>query len=316
MSSSVEDLARIASSIPDVTALNATSSQQEALEALQNSVVTSNLIPGTVFSPTGANLTTVDEILAPVTLKGDRFTAYQSTPLNETSAEFNLTGTGSRSNPPPAVFLPENIVLLTDGTCGSTCTLFSYLMILQANVSTTVIGGRPVPGVMQSIAGVEGAQVFPLTAISSAAAAALALCPPERQAEMAASDLAVIAEGYAIARGATPSNPGAVNGKNAFARSDAETPLQFLWEPGNCRIWYTAEMVRGPERVWERVVDATWIEPERWCVEGSRVGSNGTGVESDPVFRQAGKSAGGKVNGRVGVVVGVALVVVLAGTLR
>ncbi|KAH8903816.1 hypothetical protein BR93DRAFT_953106 [Coniochaeta sp. PMI_546] len=305
LTSSVEDMARIANDIPDETALNATESQQEALEALQNSVVISNLIPGSVFAPNGANLTTVDQILAPVTLKGDRFTAYQSTPLNDTSADFNLTGTGSRSNPPPAVFAPQNVVLLTDASCGSTCTLFSYLMIMQLNISTTVVGGRPTKGVMQSIAGVEGAQVFPLTAINQAAAAALALSPPDRVAEMNGSDLAVIAEGYAIARGATPGNPGAVNGKNAFARSDAETPLQFLYQPGNCRFFYTADMVRGPERVWERAVDATWTDPGRWCVEGSRVVMNITGLPDDPLFRQTGReSAAGRMVARDGLGLG------------
>lgn len=277
-------------------------------------MVVSNLIPGAVFAPTGANLTTVDEILAPVTLRGgDRFTAYQSTPLNDTSAAFNLTGTGSRANPPPAVFAARDVVLLTDGTCGSTCTLFAYLMITQLNVSATAVGGRPTAGVMQSVAGVEGAQVFPLTAIGQAAAAALALSPADRVKEMNGSDLAVIAEGYAIARGATPGNPGAVNGKNAFARSDAETPLQFLYQPANCRLFYTAEMVRGPERVWERAVDSTWTDPARWCVEGSRVAMDMTGLPDDPLFRQTGRESGaGRLAGG-GLQLVVAVVVAVVG---
>jgi hypothetical protein len=318
LSSSLEDMARIANSIPDSIALNATQTQQEALFALQNSVVVSNLVPGSVFAPNGTNLTTADSILGPIILKGDRFTAYQATPLNDTNAAYNLTGTGSRSNPAPAVFSPKDVVLLTDGTCGSTCTLFSYLMILQQNVSTTVVGGRPNPGVMQSIAGVEGAQVFPLTAISQAASAALALASPEQQQSLQGSDLAIIAEGYAIARGATPANPGAVNGKNAFARSDAETPLQFLWQPANCRFFYTAEMVRGPEAVWRRTVDATWTDPGRFCVEGSRVVGNESALPDDPVFRLVGEKESGGSGGLValrgvGWSVGVAVVVVLVG---
>ncbi|KAL8415292.1 hypothetical protein RB594_006225 [Gaeumannomyces avenae] len=92
--------------------------------------------------------------------RGDYLSAYQRTPLNDTSSSFNLTGTGSRSNPPAAVFAPENVVLLTDGTCGSTCTLMAYLLIKQAGVRATVVGGRPRDGVMQSVAGVEGAQVY------------------------------------------------------------------------------------------------------------------------------------------------------------
>lgn len=309
-------MARIANDVPDETALNATETQQEALSTLQNSVVVSNLIPGSVFAPDGANYTSVDEIFSPVILRNDRFTAYQATPLNDTSLEFNLTGTGSRSNPSPAVFDPRNVVLLTDGTCGSTCTLFSYLMLLQANITTAVVGGRPIPGIMQSIAGVEGAQVFPLVEISVAASAALALAPASQLSALDSSDLALIAEGYAIARGATPSNPGAVNGKNAFARSDAGTPLQFLYEPGNCRFFYTREMVYGPERVWERAVDATWTDPARFCVEGSRTAANDSEVV-DPVFRQTGEgqteSGAGQAMAGMGYTAVVAVLVALVG---
>lgn len=110
--------------------------QTRALVALASSDVAGNLLPGSVFSAGGqVNYSSTEQIIAPVTLKGDQFTAYQSTPQNDTSADFNLTGTGNRVNA-PAVFTAENVVLLTDGTCGSTCTLFSYLMIMQNNVST------------------------------------------------------------------------------------------------------------------------------------------------------------------------------------
>ena len=244
-----------------------------ALSTLQQSAVVSNLVPGAVFAPDGTNLTTVDAILDPVTLRGDRFTAYQFTPLNETSAAFNVSGTGSRADLPPAVFAPENVVLLTDGTCGSTCTLFSYLMIQQLGIKATVIGGRPRAGPMQSIAGVEGAQIFFLQDIAAAASAALTLQP---EANVTGSELALLDEGYALTRAASPANPGAVNGKNAFMRADATTPLQFLYQPANCRFFYTADMLYSPLAVWKRAVDATWTDPARFCVAGSRVTANDT----------------------------------------
>ena len=253
----------------------------------------SNLLPGGVYTPAGTNFTSVDEILSPVTLQGDRFTAFQQTPLNQTSAEFNLTGTGTRSNPPPAVFAPENVVLLTDGTCGSTCTLFAYLLIAQRNVKTVTVGGRPQKGPMQAIAGVEGAQVFPMSSISNAAAAIISLSDPVKQGEVNGSDLAVLAEGYAVRR----STAGSVNGKNAFSPNDAHTPLQFLYLPANCRFFYTKDMIFGPTSVWERAVDATWTNPARFCVEGSRMTVNATGVE-DPLFRQAlRENAGARTGG-------------------
>jgi hypothetical protein len=285
LASSVEDIARMANAIPNNIASTATSNQKEALQALQQSVIVSNLLPGGVFKPDGENLTDVNDILAPVTLLGDRFTAYQQTPLNDTSSEFNLTGTGNKINPPPAVFKPQNIVLLTDGTAASTATIFSYLMILQMNVATVSVGGRPQLGVMQSIGGVEGAQVFPLAEISNAASAVLALAPADRQSEVQGSDLALIADGYALTRASTPANPGSINGKNAFSMSDSKTPLQFLYQPANCRFFYTVDMIYGPTEVWKRAADAQWNDPATFCIDGSRVSLNTSTKVEDPLFR-------------------------------
>lgn len=293
LSESLEKMGRIAASLQDqiltVDSSNITTDEQFALAVLQQSSVVSNLIPGGVFSPDGANLTTVDEILSPVTLQRDRFTAYQQTPLNDTSSTFNLTGTGNRANPPPAVFDPENVVILTDAACSSTCTLFSYLMINQLNIKTVAVGGRPNAGKMQSVAGVEGAQVFPLDEISAAASAVMFLSPESEQEALNGTELGIIAEGYAISRAANPDSPGAVNGKNAFSMTDAETPLQFLYQPANCRFFYTAPMIYGPEEVWKRAVDATWTDPAKFCVDGSQMPQ--LGVQRADVKFFAGDSA-------------------------
>ncbi|KAG6366597.1 hypothetical protein INS49_000775 [Diaporthe citri] len=293
LTESMEQMAKISSSVQNeilaldlntLTPQNATQ-RQLALAALSQSSVVSNLIPGGVFSAGGqTNLTSTDQIIAPVTIKGDRFTSYISTPLNETAPDFNLTGTGNRANPAPAVFDPNNVVILTDGTCGSTCTLFSYLMIMQQNVKTVVVGGRPTTGPMQSIAGVEGAQVFPLNELQQAASATLFLAPPEQQQQLSQSELGLIAEGYLLDRSATPSNAGAVNGKNAFSHTDAQTPLQFLMQPAQCRFFYTKEMIYGPEAVWKRAVDATFKDPQGLCVEGSVTPTMGVQAVSSDFF--------------------------------
>ena len=244
-----------------------------ALQAFAQSPVTSNLIPGAVFTPGDEPFDSVEDVVVPpVELHGDRFTAYLHTPLDMPAVDFNMTGTGDRANPPPAVFRPEDIVLLTDGTCGSTCTIFSYLMILQAGVKTVSMGGRPRAGPMQAIAGVEGAQVFYFEDISAAASAALDLAPGVGQEGVltAADDLEALADGYAIRRAADPALAGSVNGKNAFGMADASTPLQFLYEPANCRFFATADMLGGAEAAWRRAVDATWTDPAQFCAPGSR----------------------------------------------
>lgn len=248
------------------------SQEAQALAAIANSaIVGSNLLPGGVYSAGGVvNYTTTDQIISPVTLKGDVFTAYQSTPQNQTGSDFNLTGVGSRANPPPAVFKPEDVVILTDGTCGSTCTIFSYLMIMQQNVKTVTVGGRPQKGPMQSVGGVEGAQVFDLEDIQQAAAAALILATPEQKAALNGTDVGLLAEGYVLDRAAVPGGAGAVNGKNAFSHTNADTPLQFQYQAANCRFFYTKDMIYGPEATWKRAVDAAFNDPDKFCVDGSQ----------------------------------------------
>ncbi|KAM7222741.1 hypothetical protein V8F06_001928 [Rhypophila decipiens] len=327
--SDAQEIITLANSAVSTFAAGDTSAAQaQAFSILQRSSIVSNLVPGGVFAPDGSNLTTIDEILEPVILKNDRFTAYQSTPLNQTSPSWNLTGTGHRSNPPPAVFKPENVVLLTDGTCGSTCTLFSYLMIHQLGIKTTVLGGRPQTGPMQSVGGVEGAQVFYLNELSAAAKAVLLLDPASNVTD---SELSLIDEGYAIMRAANPSSPGAVNGKNAFSRLDSQNPLQFLYQSANCRVFWTRDMLFDPLATWKKVVDATWGDSARLCVQGSRVenvtgsvapgaGGNGTEETDERFFERGGRvnpvvpgvttAGAGRIGGDVGMmatVVGLAL---------
>ncbi|RYP56353.1 hypothetical protein DL770_010839 [Monosporascus sp. CRB-9-2] len=298
LADSLVDIARIIEAIPADSVPN---SQDEflALQTLAQGSIISNVLPRGVFTPGGQRFRTVEDILGPVSLQSDLFTAYQNTPLNTPSTDFNLTGSGDRSNPPPAVFAPKDVVLLTDGTCGSTCTIFSYLMILEAGVKTVTVGGRPRAGPMQAIAGVEGAQVFFFKDIAAAATAALILAPAERQAELAAGQLGTLAQGYAIRRAADPANAGAVNGKNAFGRADARTPFQFIHEPANCRFFYTAEMLDRPELVWRRAVDATWTDPEGFCAEGSRVPAKGSRAP-DPLFRLNANDSGAGLTGQPG----------------
>lgn len=143
---------RLTESLANISQILAAQPIQDQNAEVAVSGLLSNLSPLDLSDPQGDKFNTTDEILTPVTLQGDQFTAYIRQPA---VAGFNLTGTGNRSNPPPALFKPENVVLLTDGTCGSTCTIFSYLMIFQANVTTISVGGRPQVGPMQSVGGVE-----------------------------------------------------------------------------------------------------------------------------------------------------------------
>ena len=50
----------------------------------------------------------------------------------------------------------EDIVILYDGYCASTCTIFLEFMRQQAGVKTVAVGGRPQYEPMQAVGGVKG----------------------------------------------------------------------------------------------------------------------------------------------------------------
>ncbi|KAH7040617.1 uncharacterized protein B0I36DRAFT_231482, partial [Microdochium trichocladiopsis] len=268
-------IAKIIGDLP-ATFVPTSMEQQNSVQTLSQSTIMTNLIPGSVEKPDGEDFVTVDDILEPVTLHGDEFTAYQFTPLDSALPGFNVTGAPGQPKPPPAVFKSENVMLLTDGTCGSTCTIFSYLMTMQASVKSTAVGGRPVTGPMQSIAGVEGSQVFLFSDIKRTANAAIGLVDSNFQKELRNGDLGVLAEGYALARATDPNNAGGINGKNNFLPGNSSTPAQFLYQPANCRFFYTAAMLSDAKAVWQRAVDSSWTDPDRFCVAGSRISVNTT----------------------------------------
>jgi hypothetical protein len=66
--------------------------------------------------------------------------------LDEPGASLVMTGCGSRSNFTNRPFAPQDIVILTDGFCGSTCALFVEMMTVQAGVKVIVLGGCPQNG--------------------------------------------------------------------------------------------------------------------------------------------------------------------------
>ncbi|KAF7950408.1 hypothetical protein EAE96_007694 [Botrytis aclada] len=67
----------------------------------------------------------------------------------------------------PQIFESKNIVLLYDGSCGSTCAVFSESMKSQGGVRSVVMGGRPQTGPMQGVAGSKGSEVLTFSQIDS-----------------------------------------------------------------------------------------------------------------------------------------------------
>ena len=67
-------------------------------------------------------------------------------------------------------------------------------------------------------------------------------------------------------------------------RQGETVPLQFTYEPADCRIFFTPHTVYNFENLWNYVIDAIWRNPSL-CVQGpslASTGTNTTGPAADP----------------------------------
>lgn len=78
------------------------------------------------------------------------------------------------------------------------------------------------------------------------------------------------------------------------------TPLEFVYEAADCRLFYTADMVRDVTNVWKKTVDGQWGDANSVCVDGS------TGQESSTPTAQGQKTSAASTMGASGVLVAIA----------
>ena len=242
------------------------------------------------------------EFYGPVTAYDAEFTnllRYNLSDLYDVPSSTEISGYGNLTTITPAqVFEAQDIVLVQDGICASTCAVFSEFMKSQAQVQQIVFGGRAQTGPMQGVGGVKGANVFGATYLSGLVNEGFSLASPARQAELSeryAVDIETFP--YAAQRvGRDPENgelAAQVNIRNNIREGDDSlTPLQFVYEAADCRLFYTPEMILDQSLVWKAAYEARWGDGQ--CVEGSTgqqssgfgtdyfPGSNDTESDSDP----------------------------------
>ncbi|KAK5714801.1 hypothetical protein LTR17_017048 [Elasticomyces elasticus] len=190
---------------------------------------------------------------------------------------FNLTdayslgtpvyGYNNNTQPQPQTFDPDNIVILSDGFCGSTCAVFAEFMKTQAGVHAIAVGGRKQYGPMQWVGGTKGANdqemsnlaIAAFTAAEGATAEQLSLFEPYADIEESVK--------HTLSRLPSTSS-GRVNFENNIREGDdSVTPLQFVYEAADCRFFYTSAMIVDQSLVWKRAYDIRWKNGS--CVHGS-----------------------------------------------
>ncbi|KAL5348963.1 hypothetical protein ACLOAV_006388 [Pseudogymnoascus australis] len=209
------------------------------------------------------------DMRGPVTINGGSYTQimrynFSDPYLYQGDTIESVTGYGPLAKTPAQPYAAEDIILLHDGYCASTCAVFSDLMRRLGGVRTVVLGGRPAFGPMQAVGGTRGVLVEPWEAIEASVAATLADFGTAAQKKKWASYLP---KQFPIAM----ANPPSVNFRSGY-HPGSDTPMQFLNESANCRMFYTPAMLTNVTHIWETVARLAWAIPGgtgQACVQGS-----------------------------------------------
>lgn len=169
-----------------------------------------------------------------------------------------VTGYGDRVNGVQP-FLAENIILLYDGYCASTCTIFSELIRQQAGVKSVAFGGRPTRDAMQGVGGVKGSNIYSYSTIKLFVSDGVNLSDDESdQADFARYNDLVMNRTVAASH----------NVRDAVLRPnfDDGMPAQYVYEAADCRKYWTKEMLSDSRAVWKAAADSAFNGAA--CVNG------------------------------------------------
>lgn len=216
----------------------------------------------------GKPFTSWAEKFGPHEVNGDNYTTLARWNLsdyytNVSSGGIYVTGYGPLANiTGPPKFKPENIVLVTDGYCASTCTIFSEFLTKQAGVKTIAMGGRSNKDAIQAIGGVKGVNNYQFGYIQQAAQQAIRWNSAVNNTVLSGfkNDLPF----YRAAGGVSPG----VNVRDGLPQNDTTgIALQFVYEEADCRLYYTPEMTVDITALWKAAADAQWGQGGK-CVAG------------------------------------------------
>lgn len=151
----------------------------------------------------------------------------------------------------------EDIAVVTDGYCGSTCSIFAYLMRHRANVTFLALGGRPNWDVSQAVGGVKGTNYLDMYGLFQYGQAIVELS--NQSSTLIQKWESTVLANYTALPG-TITSTARVNSKDGLMLDDESgTPLHFIYEPADCRLFYTPEMVLEQSHVWEKAANSVWF---------------------------------------------------------
>lgn len=172
-----------------------------------------------------------------------------------------IAGYGTLSNL-SRPFAAEDIIMLYDGVCASTCTLASEMLRIQGGVKSIAMGGRPEQGPIQGIGGVKGAQVLDWSSVlyynEWALENGVNITEEQKAAMSRYNDVAV-----------NRTSAAALNARDQILRDNVQDglPAQFVVEEVDCRLYWTLDMITDITAVWKAAADSAFNGAE--CAYGS-----------------------------------------------
>ncbi|RSL51355.1 hypothetical protein CEP54_011442 [Fusarium duplospermum] len=183
------------------------------------------------------------------------------------------------------LFKAENIIIIGDGVCASTCTTFVNLMTNVGGVRTVSFGGRPNGKPMQLMGGVRGAESQSFSGLAQWTNKVLELLGQSMKPDgstnfLSKDEIKRLKEVLPQDLGQFPIsiNGGSVNFRNAYQEGEDDLPLQFQYQASDCRLYYTVDNVYRPHTIWKAAKEAIWGAEA--CVVGSTDGIGSIEYES------------------------------------
>ncbi|KAK4118460.1 hypothetical protein N657DRAFT_651303, partial [Parathielavia appendiculata] len=180
-----------------------------------------------------------------------------------------------------APFRPEDIIIVTDGQCGSACAIVVSILAYAHGVRTVALGGRPLRAPMQAVGQTKGGPSMYFMSMPdfdrSQVPEGLRL-PPDRftyrpPLRLGGSQATELDDLWAMTVTFNVNDLLPYKG-NASELGQGEVPLQFRYEAANCRLFYTWDMARNMTDVWKAVAGVTWGGKK--CAPGSTTNADGT----------------------------------------
>jgi Peptidase family S41 len=215
----------------------------------------------------GEPFTSWTQKYGPHAANGDFHTTTQRWNLDDPIGEYlsqvkNLTGHGL----PTLDFgwKPEDMVVLYDGYCSSTCAIFSEFMRRQAGVETIAMGGRPSKDIIQAVGGTKGTNVWPWSHLLWFVLSMHEKADAALKASWVGTEMDAFNTFLPFKRASQVPH---VNMRDGVRPGGDPTPLQFIVEPADCRLYYTPAMVVDITKMWIAAADTKWLGKRR-CVAG------------------------------------------------